>query len=79
MEILKKYWKFILAYGLLVLVLILLLYYYREVYELVREMIRFFSSRKRLNAYVASYGAYAPAAFWDCRPCRFSSPPSPEN
>ncbi len=63
MEILKKYWKFILAYGLLVLVLILLLYYYREVYELVREMIRFFSSRKRLNAYVASYGAYAPAAF----------------
>ncbi len=43
MEILKKYWKFILAYGLLVIVLILLLYYYREVYELVREMIRFFS------------------------------------
>jgi len=63
MEILKKYWKFILAYGLLVIVLIFLLYYYREVYELVREMIRFFSSRKRLNAYVASYGSYAPAVF----------------
>jgi uncharacterized membrane protein YdjX (TVP38/TMEM64 family) len=63
MEILKKYWKFILAYSLLVLVLILLLYYYREAYENVREMIRFFSSRKRLNAYVASYGAYAPAVF----------------
>jgi uncharacterized membrane protein YdjX (TVP38/TMEM64 family) len=26
-------------------------------------MIRFFSSRKRLNAYVASYGSYAPAVF----------------
>jgi len=63
MEILKKYWKFILAYSLLLLVLILLLYYYREAYEYVREMIRFFSSRKRLNAYVASYGAYAPAVF----------------
>jgi len=36
MEILKKYWKFILAYSILVIVLILLLYYYREVYELVR-------------------------------------------
>jgi uncharacterized membrane protein YdjX (TVP38/TMEM64 family) len=63
MKILKKYWKYILAYGLLVLVLILLLYYYREVYELIREMIRFFASRKRLNAYIASYGAYAPAVF----------------
>jgi len=63
MEILKKYWKSILAYGVLVIVLILLLYHYREVYEFVRELIRFFSSRKRLNAYVASFGAYAPLIF----------------
>lgn len=63
MEIPKKYWKSVLAYGILVIVLIVLLYHYREVYEFVREMIRFFSSRKRLNAYVASYGAYAPLMF----------------
>ena len=54
MEILKKYWKFILAYSVLVIILVLLFYHYREVYEFVRDMIRFFSSRKRLNAYVAS-------------------------
>ncbi len=63
MEILKKYWKFILAYSVLVIILVLLFYHYREVYEFVRDMIRFFSSRKRLNAYVASYGAYAPVTF----------------
>ena len=63
MEILKKYWKFILAYGLLLITLILLLYFYREVYEFIREMIRFFSSRRRLNAYVASYGSFAPFIF----------------
>jgi uncharacterized membrane protein YdjX (TVP38/TMEM64 family) len=63
MEILKKYWKFILAYGLLLIVFILILYFYREVYESVREMIRFFSSRRRLNAFVASYGAFAPLIF----------------
>ena len=63
MEIPKKYWKAILAYSLLVIVLIVLLYHYREVYEFVRDLIRFFSSRKRLNAYVASYGPYAPLIF----------------
>ncbi len=63
MEIPKKYWKAILAYCLLVIVLIVLLYHYREVYEFVRDLIRFFSSRKRLNAYVASYGPYAPLIF----------------
>ena len=63
MEILKKYWKPILAYCLLVIVLIAIFYHYREVYEFVRELIRFFSSRKRLNVYVASYGAYAPLMF----------------
>jgi len=63
MEIMKKYWKFILAYGLFLIVLVLLLYFYREVYEFVREMIRFFSSRRRLNAFVASYEAFAPLIF----------------
>jgi uncharacterized membrane protein YdjX (TVP38/TMEM64 family) len=63
MDFLKRYWKHILGYGLLIVLLVLLLYYYREVYEFIREMIRFFSSRKRLNAYVASYGVFAPAVF----------------
>jgi len=63
MEILKKYWKSVLAYGVLAIVLIVILYHYREVYEFVRDLIRFFPSRKRLNAYVASFGPYAPLMF----------------
>ncbi len=63
MEIPKKYWKAVLGYSILVIVLILLLYHYREVYEFIRDMIRFFSSRKRLNAYVASFGPYAPLMY----------------
>lgn len=63
MDIPKKYWKLILAYSILLVVLILLLYYYREAYDSVREAIRFFSSRKRVNAFIASYGPYAPLMF----------------
>lgn len=63
MNIPNKYWKYIIAYAFSLIILILLLYFYREVYEFVREMIRFFSSRRRLNAFVASYGAFAPLIF----------------
>jgi uncharacterized membrane protein YdjX (TVP38/TMEM64 family) len=41
----------------------LLLYYYREAYQGFRDLIRFFSSRTRVSAYVASFGPYAPLVF----------------
>ena len=60
---LKKHWKRIVAYGLLVLGLCLLFYFYREAYETVRQAVRFFSSKTRVSAYVASFGPYAPLSF----------------
>jgi uncharacterized membrane protein YdjX (TVP38/TMEM64 family) len=59
----KKNWKLILAYGLLVLGLCLLFYFYREAYQAVRDAVRFFSSKSRVSAYVASFGPYAPISF----------------
>lgn len=53
----------ILAYGLLLLGLCLLLYYYREAYQAFREGIRFFSSKTRVTHFVASFGPYAPLTF----------------
>jgi len=41
----------------------LLLYYYREAYDGFREAVRFFSSKKRVNDFVASFGSWAPFAF----------------
>jgi len=59
----KRIWKSILGYGLLGLGLILLFYYYREAYQGIRDAIRFFSSKTRMVAFVASHGTYAPIAF----------------
>lgn len=59
----KKRWKWILAYGLLVLSLCVLFYFYREAYQHVRDAVRFFSSRTRVSAYVSSFGPYAPLSF----------------
>jgi len=56
-------WKLVMGYGLLLLTFCLLLYYYREAYDAFREAIRFFSNRERINAFVASFGSYAPLAF----------------
>ncbi len=59
----KPSWKWVLGYALVVLGVCLLLYYYREAYQGFRDLIRFFSSRTRISAYVASFGPYAPLVF----------------
>jgi uncharacterized membrane protein YdjX (TVP38/TMEM64 family) len=60
---LKKRWKTIVGYAVLVLALCLLFYFYREAYQYVREAVRFFSSKTRVSAYVSSFGPYAPFSF----------------
>ncbi len=59
----KPNWKWILGYALLILGLCLLLYYYKEAYLGFRDLVRFFSSRTRVSAFVASFGPLAPLAF----------------
>jgi len=59
----KKRWKTLFWYGLLLLSICLLLYYYRESYQYFREIIRFFSNKKKVAAFVASFGSYAPLTF----------------
>ena len=59
----KPSWKWVLGYALVMLGVCLLLYYYREAYQCFRDLIRFFSSRTRVSAYVASFGPYAPLVF----------------
>jgi len=59
----KLNWKWILGYALVVLGLCLLLYYYKEAYLGFRDLIRFFSSRTRVSAFVSSFGPLAPLAF----------------
>ena len=59
----RQNWKLILAYALLLLGFCILLYYYREVSLGVREALRFFRSRARVGAYVASFGPSAPFVF----------------
>jgi uncharacterized membrane protein YdjX (TVP38/TMEM64 family) len=59
----KPSWKWILGYALLVLGVCLLFYYYKEAYHSFRDWVRFFSSRTRVSAFVASFGPFAPLAF----------------
>ena len=59
----KPSWKWILGYALVVLGLCLLLYYYKEAYLGFRDLVRFFSSRTRVSAFVSSFGPFAPLAF----------------
>lgn len=59
----KKRWKTLFWYGLLLLSICLLLYYYRESYQGFREIIRFFSNKEKVAALVASFGSYAPLTF----------------
>lgn len=59
----KPNWKWILGYALVVLGLCLLLYYYKEAYLGFRDLVRFFSSRTRVSAFVASFGPFAPLVF----------------
>jgi uncharacterized membrane protein YdjX (TVP38/TMEM64 family) len=59
----KNRWKRVLGYAILILALCILLYYYREAYQGFRDLVRFFSSRTRVSAFVASFGPYAPLVF----------------
>lgn len=59
----KRRLKLLIGYGALLLGVCLLLYYYREAYDGFREAVRFFSSKKRVNNFVASFGSWAPFAF----------------
>jgi uncharacterized membrane protein YdjX (TVP38/TMEM64 family) len=59
----ERRWKLILIYALLLLGFCILLYYYREIFLGVREGFRFFRSRARVGAFVASFGPYASIAF----------------
>ncbi len=52
-----------IQYGLLLLALCLLFYYYREIYGGFRKTLRFFSNKTRVNAFVASFGPSAPLVF----------------
>jgi len=59
----KPTWKWVLGYALVVLGLCLLLYYYKEAYLGFRDLVRFFSSRTRVSAFVSSFGPLAPLVF----------------
>jgi uncharacterized membrane protein YdjX (TVP38/TMEM64 family) len=56
-------WRWLLGYALVVIGISLLLYFYHEAYHGFREALRFFSSRTRVSAYIASFGLYAPPVF----------------
>lgn len=49
-------WRWLLGYGLVLIGISLPLYLHREAYQGFRESLRFFSSRRRVNAYTASFG-----------------------
>jgi len=55
--------KFLLKYGLLLLALCLLLYFYREAYQGFRDAIRYFSNKDQVSVFIASFGPMAPLAF----------------
>jgi uncharacterized membrane protein YdjX (TVP38/TMEM64 family) len=59
----RKNWKTFLAFALMLLGFGLLLYYYREVYEGVRQGWHFFGNKERVNKFVRSFGSYAPIVF----------------
>ncbi len=63
LSLLSRHWKSILFYALLLLGFCLLLYYYREVSLGVKEALRFFRSKSRVSAFVASFGPWAPVVF----------------
>ncbi len=63
MEKQKRIWKSVFGCTLLFLTVCLLLYYYRDLYNSSREILEFFSSKERLNNFIASFGFYAPVVF----------------
>lgn len=59
----KRSWKSLIGYGMLLLGICLLLYYYREAFQGFRNIIRFFSNEARVSIFIASFGPFAPLAF----------------
>ncbi|MBM4329605.1 MAG: TVP38/TMEM64 family protein [Deltaproteobacteria bacterium] len=59
----KNWPRLLLRYGLLLIFICLLLYYYREAYQGFRDAVRFFSNRDQLSDFVASFGYFAPLTF----------------
>jgi uncharacterized membrane protein YdjX (TVP38/TMEM64 family) len=55
--------RLLLRYGLLLISICLLLYYYREAYQGFRDAVRFFSKREQLGDFIASFGYFAPLTF----------------
>jgi uncharacterized membrane protein YdjX (TVP38/TMEM64 family) len=55
--------KALIGYGLLLLSLCILLYFYKETYLWFRDTVRFFSSRNKVSALVESFGPWAPLVF----------------
>ncbi len=63
MEEQKLIWKTLVGYGLLLLAICLLLYFYPGAYHNFRKALRFFRSQERLNEFILSFGFYAPLVF----------------
>jgi uncharacterized membrane protein YdjX (TVP38/TMEM64 family) len=63
MDTSNRSWKLFIKYAVFLVAICLLFYYYRELYVGFRESLRFFSSKARMNAFVASFGDYGPLAF----------------
>jgi uncharacterized membrane protein YdjX (TVP38/TMEM64 family) len=59
----KKSVKALIGYGVLLLSICLLLYFYKEAYLWLRDTVRFFSSKNKVAALVASFGPCAPVVF----------------
>jgi uncharacterized membrane protein YdjX (TVP38/TMEM64 family) len=56
-------WKWPLGYGVLLLAVCLLLYYYHDAHRGIARVLHFFSNRERLKEFIDSFGWYAPLVF----------------
>ena len=63
MENQGRRWKRLLGYGVLLLAVCLLLYYYHDAHRGVARILHFFSNRERLKEFIDSFGWYAPLIF----------------
>ena len=63
MENQGRRWKWLLGYGVGILAICLLLYYYRDAHHSLVKALRFFSNPERLREFIASFGFYAPLVF----------------
>jgi uncharacterized membrane protein YdjX (TVP38/TMEM64 family) len=63
MEKREHRWGWLLGYGVLVLAVCLLLYYYRDAHLSVHRALHFFSNTENLKEFIGSFGFYAPLVF----------------